>query len=147
MGDRPQARLPAGRSDRPSSEPACRQVLLAGDVTGTVSSLGPALAAVGARVRQVRSGAELERVLGREGPFDLVVSAAQLPDKTGLCVLADARATGITAPFVVVVAAYYPRLRVLVSQTGGNVLSSRMLDQNNLVALAREMMRPEGMAD
>jgi len=71
------------------------------------------------------------------------VSAAELPDKTGLCVIADARRMGITAPFVVVVAAYYPRLRVLVSQTGGNVLSSRMLDQNNLVALAGEMMRAE----
>jgi DNA-binding response OmpR family regulator len=120
-----------------------RRALLAQDSRAAWSWLEQALSASGVEIRAVATGEELQRLLEQEGPFDLVVTGANLPDRTGLGVLAHARALHIRTPFVVVVSARAPRLRIMVSDSTENVLSSRVVDPENLVSLATALMRRE----
>ena len=114
-------------------------MLIAGNDRGVSSFLGPALAALGVEVRQVRTGSEIERALHGDGPFHLVVTSVSLPDKTGLEVLAQARSLRICTPFLLVVGVKRPHIRVLVSNDSGDVLSTRFVDERNLVALSAEL--------
>jgi CheY-like chemotaxis protein len=91
-------------------------------------------------VSEAGSGPELEALLLEEGPFDLVITNAQLPVQSGLQVLARLRARGETTPFIVVTSIHASLLRVFVSDAEGTVLSSRMVDPQNLVALASSLM-------
>jgi DNA-binding response OmpR family regulator len=92
-------------------------------------------------VREATTGPELEALLREEGPFDLVITNAQLPGgQSGLQVLARLRARGEVTPFIVVTSIHESLLRVFVSDAEGTVLSSRMVDPNNLVALASSLM-------
>jgi CheY-like chemotaxis protein len=120
-----------------------RRVLIAGNDRGVLNFLGPALTALGIEVRSVRTAADLERALVSEGPFHLVVTSVSLPDKTGLGVLTHARSLRICTPFVLVAGVKKPHVRILVSNDPGDVLSTRFVDERNLVALATELMRGE----
>jgi CheY-like chemotaxis protein len=98
------------------------------------------LARLTANVREAETGSELEAVLLEDGPFDLVITNAQLPGQSGLQVLARLRARGESTPFIVVTSIHESLLRVFVSDAEGTVLSSRMVDPQNLVALASSLM-------
>jgi DNA-binding response OmpR family regulator len=98
------------------------------------------LARLTGNVREATTGPELEALLREEGPFDLVITNAQLPGQSGLQVLARLRARGEVTPFIVVTSIHESLLRVFVSDAEGTVLSSRMVDPNNLVALASSLM-------
>ena len=93
-----------------------------------------------ANVREAITGQELEALLREEGPFDLVITNAQLPGQSGLQVLARLRARGEATPFIVVTSIHESLLRVFVSDAEGTVLSSRMVDPQNLVAMATSLM-------
>jgi DNA-binding response OmpR family regulator len=123
------------------AKPAPRRALVAGNDRGVSGFLGPALAELGVEVRRVRTAAEVERALEHEGPFDLVVTSVSLPDKTGVGVLTHARSLRICTPFLLVVGVKKPHIRVLVSNDSGDVLSTRFVDERNLVALSTELMR------
>ena len=95
---------------------------------------------MGAAVTIARSGVELEEALGRDGPYQLVITSAHLPDKTGLGVLAHARSHQIQTPFLVLVSGQRPMVRIMVSDGSGDVLSSRVVNGANLVALSSQLM-------
>jgi DNA-binding response OmpR family regulator len=128
------------RKPRSGLASGSRRVIIAGNDRGVTSFLGPALAALGVEVRTVRTGRELERALAEDGPFHLVVTSVSLPDKTGLGVLTRARSLRICTPFVVVVGVKKPHVRVLVSDGGSDVLSTRFVDEANLVTLTSDLM-------
>lgn len=102
--------------------------------------LGPVLAPLGARVVEAKDGVELEQLLERQGPFDLVITSSQLPLQSGLSVLARVRGRGVATPFVVVTSVHQFLLRVFVSDAEGTVLSSRVVDGDNLRTLASNLI-------
>jgi DNA-binding response OmpR family regulator len=118
---------------------SARIVIAEADAT-TRGWLRPALAAVAAQIHEVSDGNELERLLESDGPFDLVITSAQLPLQSGLQVLARARSRGVLTPFVVVTSVHEYLLRVFVSDAEGTVLSSRMVDRDNLLTLAMNLI-------
>jgi CheY-like chemotaxis protein len=94
-----------------------------------------------ANISEAASGPELEALLQEEGPFDLVITSAQLPGgRSGLQVLARLRSSGSTTPFIVLTSIHRESLRVFVSDAEGTVLSSRVVDPQNLVGLAASLM-------
>jgi CheY-like chemotaxis protein len=94
-----------------------------------------------ASINEATTGAELEALLEDERPFDLVITSAQLPGgRSGLQVLARLRSSGSTTPFIVVTSIHQESLRVFVSDAEGTVLSSRVVDPQNLVGLAASLM-------
>jgi DNA-binding response OmpR family regulator len=93
-----------------------------------------------ADVVEAEHGIELERTLRDAGPFDLVVTRANLPVQTGLSVLARCRAGGDATPFVVITSVQRKSLTVFVSDAEGTVLSSRVVDSDNLLALALSLI-------
>lgn len=107
----------------------------------TRSWLLPLFRPLGAQVHEAEDGAELESMLDRDGPFDLVVTSSQLPIQSGLSVLARARSRGVLTPFVVVTSVHQYLLRVFVSDADGTVLSSRLVDGENLRSLASSLMQ------
>jgi CheY-like chemotaxis protein len=102
--------------------------------------LGPVLAPLGARILEAKDGVELEQLLERQGPFDLVITSSQLPLQSGLSVLARVRGRGVLTPFVVVTSVHQFLLRVFVSDAEGTVLSSRVVDGDNLRTLASNLI-------
>lgn len=98
------------------------------------------LARLTGNVREATTGVELEALLREDGPFDLVITSSQLPGQSGLQVLARLRARGESTPFIVVTSIHESLMRVFVSDAEGTVLSSRMVDPQNLVALASSLM-------
>ncbi len=95
---------------------------------------------IDARVDEAGDGAELERLLGEDGPFDLVITSSQLPQQSGLSVLTRVRSRGLTTPFVVVSSVHDSLMRVFVSDAEGTVLSSRVVDPENLRTLALNLV-------
>jgi CheY-like chemotaxis protein len=94
-----------------------------------------------ANISEAASGPELEGLLRDEGPFDLVITNAQLPGgRSGLQVLARLRSSGSPTPFIVLTSIHNESLRVFVSDAEGTVLSSRVVDPQNLVGLAASLM-------
>jgi DNA-binding response OmpR family regulator len=127
----------------PASKPQSRRrVLLGCDAAGTYEWLASELSRTGADVTIARSGLEVERALEQDGPYQLVITSAHLPDKTGLGVLAHARSLRIETPFLVVVSGQRPMVRIMVSNGTGDVLSSRVVNGANLVALSTQLMQP-----
>lgn len=130
---------PLGTSQhtRPSMN---RRILLAEPEAATRNYVKPILRSLGAEITEVFSGAELEEQLVYEGPFSLVVTSAQLPGQTGLQVLARLRSKGDQTPFIVVQSTHQLLMRVFVSDAEGTVLSSRMVDGDNLAVLASSLL-------
>ena len=91
-----------------------------------------------AEVFEAATGLELQRMLNRQGPFDLVITNARLSAPSGLQVLASVRAAGSDTPFIVVTSSQRNALRVFVSDAEGTVLSSRIVDEENLRVLAQK---------
>jgi DNA-binding response OmpR family regulator len=90
---------------------------------------------------EAESGPALEALLENEGPFDLAIANAQLPGaRSALEVLARLRARGSAIPFIVVTSVHQSMLRIFVSSAEGTVLSSRVVDPQNLVALAESLL-------
>lgn len=118
-----------------------RRILVAdpnAELVPWVSAVAQALAAT---ATVVQTGDQLEAALFENGPFDLVLTHAQLGGRSGLQVLARVRSVKETVPFVVVMSVHGPLLRVMVSDASAQTLSSRMLDRNNLAALARVLVK------
>src|SRR5690606_19827919 len=75
------------------------RIVIADADTATRQRLRRALGVIDARVDEAGDGAELERLLGEDGPFDLVITSSQLPQQSGLSVLTRVRSRGLTTPF------------------------------------------------
>ena len=77
----------------------------------------------------------LQALLAR-GTFDAVLARIQLPQRSGLQVLAVARSHGIHVPFVLVQSIQQPMLRVFVSEsTTKSMLATRSVNAENLCQL------------
>ena len=125
-----------------------RRILVADPSSDLAPWVDAILQALSASATVVHTSEQLESTLLDQGPFDLVLTHAQLTGRSGLQVLARVRSLKETVPFIVVLSLHGPLLRVMVSDTAAQTLSSRMLDQQNLAALARvlvkESYRPAG---
>ena len=123
------------------------RILLADRDPAIRSQIKPILRGLRAEISETDSGEHLERLLKHDGPFDLVITNAQLPAQSGLQVLARCRADGVRTPFIVVTSVHRLLLRVFVSDAEGTVLSSRMVDGDNLATLAESLIeRGDGPA-
>ncbi len=83
-------------------------------------------------------GVELVDALLNQGPFQLVLASAQLGRESSLQSLARVRQAGNDTPFLVLGQNQGETLRVFVSDGEGVVLSSRVLNAENLARLAAE---------
>jgi DNA-binding response OmpR family regulator len=129
--DVPSTRRP--RTEAPS-------VAIADGDRATRAWLKPLLGLPGARIQEVEDGDALERLLQESGRFDLVITSSTLPVRSGLSVLARARCRGSTTPFIVVTSVHGNLLRVFVSDADGTVLSTRVVDGDNLRNLAQNLI-------
>jgi DNA-binding response OmpR family regulator len=116
------------------------RIIIAESDATTRGWLRPALVGLAAQIHEASDGNELERLLDSAGPFDLVITAAQLPIQSGLQVLARARSRGVMTPFVVMTSVHESLLRIFVSDAEGTVLSSRVVDRDNLRSLALSLI-------
>lgn len=117
------------------------RTLLVADPTAELEPWVKAIASeLRARVTHARTGDALEATLMTDGPFDLVVTDAQLQGKSGLQVLARARSLKLRVPFIVVTSVHAHLARVMVSDSITQTLTSRMVDRANLAALARGLV-------
>lgn len=116
------------------------RILLADADAANRAKLRPRLAALATEVYESSSGAALEAALLEGGPFNVVVASARLPEPSALQVLARVRRQGLRTPFIVVTSVHGGLMRCFVSDTEGTVLSSRMLDQDNLSTLISTML-------
>jgi DNA-binding response OmpR family regulator len=93
-------------------------------------------------LHEALDGNALERALTESGPYQLVVASARLPEPSALQVLARVRRAGIRTPFIVVasLSTHERRMRVFVSDAEGTVLSSRVLDDENLAVLVTRLI-------
>lgn len=133
-------------SDKPpvpqsGPRPARRPRVLIADADPVARGwLKPIVSHLDAEILEVGTGLELQLMLTRKGPFDLVITNARLPAPSGLQVLATVRAAGSSTPFIVVTSFQQNVLRVFVSDAEGTVLSSRVVDADNLGVLARNLI-------
>lgn len=74
-----------------------------------------------------------------EDEFHLVISNARLAEDSTLTSLARVRSAGSATPFIVYTSFNDSLMRVLISDSEGTVLSSRVIDLDNLVDLARSL--------
>jgi CheY-like chemotaxis protein len=115
------------------------RLLIADRDAGVRRQLRELFAHLEANVDEVTGGDALDLAL-QKGSYDLVLTAAQLSGPSGLQVLARARSRGMKAPFVVITAKHDLLLRVMVSESEGAVLSSRVVDLTNFGILATELV-------
>jgi DNA-binding response OmpR family regulator len=120
---------------RPALRPARPRVLMAEPDERVRKWLRRPLSKLTSDVSEATTGLELEAQLRQNGPFDLVITNASLQAPSGLQVLARARAQGSVTPFIVVTSINQALLRVFVSDAEGTVLSSRVVDSENLGVL------------
>ena len=92
-------------------------------------------------VWEAENGTELEELIATANgePFAIIISSSKLPGPSGLQVLAAARSKGSSTPFIIITSHQRDLVRVFVSDAEGTVLSSRVLDGNNLAVLARNL--------
>jgi len=134
---RPRSNRPDGIG--PDGMPVTR-ILLADADAQNRARLRPRLAALATEVYESSSGSALEAALLEGGPFNVVVASARLPEPSALQVLARVRRHGLRTPFIVVTSVHGGLMRCFVSDTEGTVLSSRMLDPDNLSTLISSML-------
>lgn len=115
------------------------RILLADPEAGNREVFWQQLSTLG-EVIEAKDGNGLEDALLSRGPFQLVVANAKLPEPSALQVLARVRRAGIRTPFIVVSSVHQNHLRVFVSDSEGTVLSSRMVDANNLTVLLTDLI-------
>jgi DNA-binding response OmpR family regulator len=125
-----------------------RRILVADPHADLAPWVDAIVQALSASAILVYTSEQLEKTLLEQGPFDLVLTHAQLDGRSGLQVLARVRSLKESVPFIVVLSLHGSLLRVMVSDTAAQTLSSRMLDRQNLAALTRvlvkESCRPAG---
>lgn len=117
-----------------------RRILVANANHSLIPWLEPTIRGLSATLTEVRSTAELEFALREDGPFDLVVTDMRLDGQSGLQIMARARALKVATPFIVVLSVHGQQLRVMVSDSTSETLSSRMVDSQNLAALSRQLV-------
>jgi CheY-like chemotaxis protein len=121
--------------------PSACSLLVADSNSEARATIEQALAPISPRVVvHAGDGDELERVFFKQGPHDLVVCRAVLGARSGLQILAKARARGTRASFIVYSSLDGPWLRVFVSDAQGTVLSSRVVSLEGLAHLAGGML-------
>ncbi len=124
----------------PQSTQGIPSVLVAEADAETRKAWRDVLILTGARVYEVSSGQGLLSALG-EHAFDMVVGTTELPGTSGLQVLAEARARGITTPFILAQSSHGDMIRVVISEgVTGTVLGTRLLDFDGLVQTAMRML-------
>lgn len=116
------------------------RVLVAEPSAAAREWLAPIVRKVGGHMVEVETGLELQLALTRSS-YDLVFTHARLSAPSGLQVLASARAAGSTVPFIVSTSFHQGSMRVFVSDQEGTVLSSRVLNAEQLTLLMEGLLR------
>ncbi len=114
------------------------KILLAIPDAPLLERVRKALANTDADQAALTPGVELVDALLNQGPFQLVLASAQLGRESSLQSLARVRQAGNDTPFLVLGQNQGETLRVFVSDGEGVVLSSRVLNAENLARLAAE---------
>ena len=114
------------------------KILIAISDAGLSDRIRSALEGTDADQIALQPGDQLEDALRLHGPFELVLASAQLGSESSLQSLARVRQTGDSTPFLVLGHSQGETLRVFVSDGEGVVLSSRMLNAENLARLAAD---------
>ncbi len=147
-GDRSSSRPPSSArprslgidGDRGAQGQRATRILLADADKTNREMFWATLCTLADEVVEAHDGSSLEDALLAQGPFHLVVASAKLPEPSALQVLARIRRVGIRTPFIVISSVHQNHLRVFVSDTEGTVLSSRMVDANNLTTMLTSLM-------
>jgi hypothetical protein len=119
------------------------------DAPSVVAKAGtPAPSAlVATEVVDAEDGREVrDRLFSASGPgVDVVVANARLPGLSTMQVLAQARAAGLSVPFIVVRGFHGRRLHIFVGEPDGARLTSRVVDatafRDTVLALGQEARR------
>lgn len=114
---------------------AAPRLLLAEADRAARGLLLPWLSELGSEIEEVRDGDQLEKALLSGTRYHLVIASARLPEPSPLQVLARVRRGGVTTPFIIVTSVHGNMLRIFMSDSEGTVLSSRMVDGQNLASL------------
>jgi DNA-binding response OmpR family regulator len=128
----------------PPRQPTPRRVLLADAEAARGAPLERCLAdLVSTSVVRVETRPQLEQAL-QAGDFDLVVTASRLGPESALQSLARVRSGGDQTPFIVYSALHASLMRVLVSDTEGALLSSRVVHLSDLLETASALIERRG---
>lgn len=124
-----------------------RAVLIADPSAEARSTVEGALCSIGPHsVTHASDGDAFERTFFEGGPFDLVVCRAVIGARSGLQVLARARAAGRRSSFIIYSSLDGSWLRVFVSDAHQTVLSSRALSLDGLSELAAGLLEVQSLA-
>ena len=131
----------AANSDwRPLAHPPLRLLLACHDpslrevLRPLFDSLGPTL------VVEANDTRELDDLLSRGGPYELIISQAVLSGSRGLEVLAKARERGDNTPFVLVESLRQNFVRLTLGGGSHSVVSTRLVNTVALVDLLRQLI-------
>lgn len=141
LPDMDASELPLRREAGAHGEPPAR-VLVVDDDAPTRLLLSRVLRNRGYQVLEAEDGAACRRILAEED-VDVVLLDANLPDISGIEVLAQLRAAPRTAtlPVVVVTGRAHPADRVAGLEAGANDYLTKPVDLNELVATVRAQVR------
>jgi hypothetical protein len=98
---------------------------------GAIAGTGP--------VEVVSLEGDLEKVLARPRPPDLVIASTAVSLPSSIATLAVARAAGVTVPFIIVAAFANDRIRAFVSGGRERLFEHRMLSARELGELVRQL--------
>jgi CheY-like chemotaxis protein len=118
-------------------------VFLAEDDPELRELLARRLRRLGCDVIELRSGSELlEQLKGAPvlDPPDLVISDQRMPGATGLDVLSTLRATGVSAPFVLITAFGDPELHAEARRRGAAAVFDKPFELDDLCAMVRGLL-------
>jgi len=136
----PNSRItPAHRSAASKGHP-CRLALACPD--GAIRQiLAPLFESMGNLVvSDVSDGARLDSLLVNEGPFDLIISHANLPGSRGLEVLTKARERGDATPFILVQSLHQNFVRITIGGGPHSIVSTRLVNVVALTDLVRQLL-------
>lgn len=130
------------RSDyRPSGQPRVPRLLLACQDEAIRVVLMPQFGALGTvAVQEAKDGHELDDLLSRAGPFDLVISQATLPGSRGLEVLTKARQRGDETPFILLQSVHQNFVRITIGGGLHSIVSTRLMNTVALLDLVKQIL-------
>ena len=113
------------------------KIAIADDDPDTLDLIGDILGGPSTQIYKAASGAELVVLLGKYGPFDLIVTDIDMPWMDGLAAIRSARVSEIEAPVLVISGIAKPDLPAEVERLG----NARFLSKPIEVAALREAVR------
>jgi CheY-like chemotaxis protein len=128
-------------ASRPSSKGYRSRLALACPDGAIRQILSPLFESIGnLTVSEVVDGTQLDGLLTNEGPFDLIISHANLPGSRGLEVLTKARERGDATPFILVQSLHQNFVRITIGGGPHSIVSTRLVNVVALTDLVRQLL-------